>query len=163
MLVPRRTAIASPGTRRRKRNASTDTPTKPALADWIPEDALKEIAQERSKPEFDGESIEQYSRRMMEDALPQVTKGLINTAIHSTNDRIRFDAQRYLMERVLGKPGEDTANKGLTSLESLFKNMSEAAEQLTLEAAQATVAFDPAKVGEAQFRDAIEGAGFDVI
>ena len=119
-------------------STSTDTPTKPALADWIPEDALKEIAQERSKPEFDGESIEQYSRRMMEDALPQVTKGLINTAIHSTNDRIRFDAQRYLMERVLGKPGEDTANKGLTSLESLFKNMSEAAEQLTLEAAQAT-------------------------
>ncbi len=35
--------------------------------------------------------------------------------------------------------------------------------EVSLEAAQATVAFDPAKVGEAQFRDAIEGAGFDVI
>ena len=35
--------------------------------------------------------------------------------------------------------------------------------EVSLEAARATVAFDPAKVGEAQFRDAIEGAGFDVI
>lgn len=35
--------------------------------------------------------------------------------------------------------------------------------EVSLEAARATVVFDPAKVGEAQFRDAIEGAGFDVI
>ena len=34
---------------------------------------------------------------------------------------------------------------------------------VSLEEAQATIAFDPAKVGEAQFRDAIEGVGFDVI
>ena len=35
--------------------------------------------------------------------------------------------------------------------------------EVSLEAARATVGFDPAKVGEAQFKDAIEGAGFDVI
>lgn len=35
--------------------------------------------------------------------------------------------------------------------------------EVSLEAARATVVFDPAKVGEAQFKDAIEGAGFDVI
>ena len=34
---------------------------------------------------------------------------------------------------------------------------------VSLEAEQATIAFDPLKVGEAQFREAIEGAGFDVI
>lgn len=34
---------------------------------------------------------------------------------------------------------------------------------VSLETEQATIAFDPLKVGEAQFRDAIEGAGFDVI
>ena len=35
--------------------------------------------------------------------------------------------------------------------------------EVSLEAARATVVFDPAKVGKAQFKDAIEGAGFDVI
>lgn len=34
---------------------------------------------------------------------------------------------------------------------------------VSLEAAQATIAFDPAAVGQAQFKDAIESAGFDVI
>ncbi|MBP7525395.1 MAG: heavy-metal-associated domain-containing protein [Propionivibrio sp.] len=34
---------------------------------------------------------------------------------------------------------------------------------VSLENEQATIAFDPLKVGEAQFREAIEGAGFDVI
>lgn len=35
--------------------------------------------------------------------------------------------------------------------------------EVSLEKKQATVDFDPAKVGEPQFRDAIEGAGFDVL
>ena len=35
--------------------------------------------------------------------------------------------------------------------------------EVSLEAARATVVFDTAKVGEAQFKDEIEGAGFDVI
>ena len=35
--------------------------------------------------------------------------------------------------------------------------------EVSLENEQATVVFDEARVGDAQFRDAIEGAGFDVI
>jgi len=35
--------------------------------------------------------------------------------------------------------------------------------EVSLEAKQASIVFDPAKVGAAQFRQAIEGAGFDVI
>jgi len=35
--------------------------------------------------------------------------------------------------------------------------------EVSLEAAQARIVFDPAKVGTAQFSAAIEGAGFDVI
>ena len=34
---------------------------------------------------------------------------------------------------------------------------------VSLDAAQAKIAYDPATVGVAQFKDAIEGAGFDVI
>ena len=34
--------------------------------------------------------------------------------------------------------------------------------EVSLEKAQATIVFDAGKVGEAEFRDAIEGAGFDV-
>ena len=35
--------------------------------------------------------------------------------------------------------------------------------EVSLEKAQATIVFDEARVGDAQFRDAIEGAGFDVV
>ena len=34
---------------------------------------------------------------------------------------------------------------------------------VSLDDARATIAFDPAQVGEAQFKDAIEAAGFDVV
>ena len=105
------------------------------VASWIPEDALAEIAAERTKPEHDGETHQQYARRMMEESLPQVVKGLVFTAVHSTNDRIRLDAQKYLVDRVLGKPGEDSSKKGLSSLETLFRNMEESAEMLVKEAA----------------------------
>ena len=105
------------------------------VASWIPEDALAEIAAERTKPEHDGETHQQYARRVMEESLPQVVKGLVFTAVHSTNDRIRLDAQKYLVDRVLGKPGEDASKKGLSSLETLFKNMEESAEALVKEAA----------------------------
>ena len=105
------------------------------IASWIPEDALAEIAEERSRPAVDGETHQQYARRLMEESLPQVTKGLIFTAVHSTNDRIRLDAQKYLVDRVLGKPGEDASKKGLSSLETLFRNMEESAETLVKEAA----------------------------
>ena len=117
---------------------STDTSADKELrrvASWIPEDALAEIAAERTKPEHDGETHQQYARRMMEESLPQVVKGLVFTAVHSTNDRIRLDAQKYLVDRVLGKPGEDASKKGLSSLETLFKNMEESAEALVKEAA----------------------------
>ena len=105
------------------------------VASWIPEDALAEIAAERTKPEHDGETHQQYARRVMEESLPQVVKGLVFTAVHSTNDRIRLDAQKYLVDRVLGKPGEDASKKGLSSLETLFRNMEESAEALVKEAA----------------------------
>ncbi len=35
--------------------------------------------------------------------------------------------------------------------------------KVSLEPAQAVIAFDPVTVGAAQFKDAIEGAGFDVV
>lgn len=105
------------------------------IASWIPEDALAEIAEERSRPAVDGETHQQYARRLMEESLPQVTKGLIFTAVHSVNDRIRLDAQKYLVDRILGKPGEDASKKGLSSLETLFRNMEESAETLVKEAA----------------------------
>ena len=35
--------------------------------------------------------------------------------------------------------------------------------EVSLDAGQASIAFDPARVGASQFREAIEAAGFDVI
>ena len=35
--------------------------------------------------------------------------------------------------------------------------------EVSLEAGRASIAYDPAKVGAEQFREAVEGAGFDVV
>ena len=35
--------------------------------------------------------------------------------------------------------------------------------EVSLEAGQASISYDPAKVGAAQFKDAVEAAGFDVV
>lgn len=73
--------------------------------DWIPDDALSSIISERQvHPEEDEEAL---ARRLLRESVPQVTLGLIHTALHGGTDRTRLDAQKYLMDRVLGRAGDD--------------------------------------------------------
>jgi copper chaperone len=51
--------------------------------------------------------------------------------------------------------------KNITGLLQALPGVEQA--QVSLEAKQASIVFDPAKVGVSQFRQVIEDAGFDVI
>lgn len=58
---------------------------------------------------FPNETEEVTARRLMRENLVGVTQRIISIAMNSTSDRTALDASKYLMERVLGKVGEDAS------------------------------------------------------
>jgi hypothetical protein len=90
---------------------------------WDPADALRAMEME-SRVHDTSESEAELSERLMKENLPLVTANLIHTALYSDNEKLRFDAGRYLMERALGK----TSDQGFTSaigdpLDRFFKDL----------------------------------------
>lgn len=72
---------------------------------WIPDDALKSLVTERTlNPQ---ESEETLSRRLFTENAAAATVSIIHTALHGTNERTRLDASKYIVERVLGRVGDD--------------------------------------------------------
>jgi hypothetical protein len=98
-----------------------------AQADWIPEAAITRLVLERAT--HDEETEEQLSRRLMREAAPQITVGIIHTAIHGATDRVRLDAQKYVLERVLGKVGDESLESNKTPLELLAEALVANAEE----------------------------------
>ena len=73
----------------------------------------------------EGETDEELARRIMRANLPSVAMGLAKMALYDTNANVRLRASQYLMDRVLGKPGEDV-NVGVQSpLEQLMGEITE--------------------------------------
>ena len=87
----------------------------------VDDDVLAALNMERQMNP--GETEKELARRLMKENLPQVTMNVINTALHGSNDRIRFDASKYVMERVLGKIGDDTYETSKSPLEELFDDV----------------------------------------
>jgi len=72
---------------------------------FIPEHALDALVDERSlHPE---ETNEQTARRLLKENAPIVAQSLLRLAIYSKSERTRLDAGKYVMDRVLGKIGDD--------------------------------------------------------
>lgn len=74
---------------------------------WIADEALEAMIMEREyHPKEDNA---QTSRRIVNENAPVVVQSLIHLAIHSSSERIRLDAGKYLTDRVLGKVGEESS------------------------------------------------------
>ena len=122
------------------RRESDDTgadETPRAQADWVPEEAVANLAMERQVHGGD-ETDEQISRRLLREAAPQITMGVIHTALHGSTDRVRLDAQRYVLDRVLGKVGDDVYESSKSPLETFAELLQKEAEAITASAAAAT-------------------------
>lgn len=90
----------------------------PLDKDWIPDEALDALTSERAvHPE---EKPEQTARRLLLENLGQVTLGIIHTAIYGSSERIRLDAQKYVMERVLGRIGDDAYGAEVSPIEAFL-------------------------------------------
>jgi copper chaperone CopZ len=66
------------------------------------------------------------------------------------------------MEQVVVGIAGMSCQKCVKSITGVFQALSGVEQaEVSLEEAQAKITYDPAKIGVAQFRDAIEGTGFD--
>ena len=73
----------------------------------------------------EGETDEELARRIMRSNLPSVAMGLAKLALYDTNSNVRLRASQYLMDRVLGKPGEDVNVGAQSPLEQLMGEITE--------------------------------------
>lgn len=71
------------------------------------------------------ETEEQTARRLFRTALPQAVVGLIEIATNSTNDRTRLTACQYIVERNMGKVGDDPAHVKDDVLSSIVADLEE--------------------------------------
>lgn len=76
----------------------TSTPTK-SLDDVTPE-MMKSLEDERL---FRQETEKEATARIFNDALVPVAGALVNTALFSSNARVRLEAQKMILDRTLGR------------------------------------------------------------
>jgi hypothetical protein len=68
------------------------------------------------------ESEEALTQRLFKENGARVAMGLVNIALKSPNERIRLDASKYVVDRVLGPLGKETY-RAESPLEALVKQM----------------------------------------
>lgn len=88
---------------------------------WVPEAALESLVAEKTvHPEEDHEAT---ARRLFRENVGQVTLGILHTAVHGSNERVRLDAQKYVVERVLGKVGDDAFDGDRSPVASFIEDV----------------------------------------
>lgn len=75
---------------------------------WIPDEALEACRMERSH--FPEEDNRKASKRLIQENLPVVIQSMVHLAVHSTSERIRLDAGKYLTDRGLGRASEEATH-----------------------------------------------------
>jgi len=55
---------------------------------------------------------------------------MIHLAIHSSSERIRFDAGRYLMDRAMGRVGEESITPESTPISEFLESVLQDVEKL---------------------------------
>jgi hypothetical protein len=94
--------------------------------EWISDEALAAVKMNKQlHPE---ESEIEMTRRVFRENSPMAAQAIAHMAIHSSNERVRLDSAKYVVERVLGKPGEENPH-GRTPLEALMDGIVTEVEQ----------------------------------
>ena len=95
---------------------------------WETDEALASLKMERElNPD---ETEEGLARRLLREAAPQVAMSMIQMAIHGSTEATRTRNSQYILDHVLGKPRQDTANEGNQDpLLDFLNELHDAAEQ----------------------------------
>jgi hypothetical protein len=74
---------------------------------------------------YPDETEEQTARRIFREGLPNAAKAIVDIAENSTSDRTRLTAAQYIVERNLGKVGDDAAHAPDNALAKLVNEFAE--------------------------------------
>jgi hypothetical protein len=95
----------------------------PQPQEWDPGRALLQLKEEQDS-NLDSNDILRTEERLRKNG-PIAAEALIHLAQYSTNERIRLEAAKHLLDRVLGKPQEGGLNptKTVNPLEALLSQI----------------------------------------
>lgn len=74
--------------------------------EWCPDEAIEELTLKRALQEV--EDPIKMTNDLFRDALPLVAMGMTHLAIHEPNPGIRFNAQKYVIDRSMGSVNNPT-------------------------------------------------------
>ena len=102
---------------------------------WVPDDALASLQLEAS---YDPEETHvERAKRLLTENVDIAAASVIWLARNSTNERIRLESARSVMDRVLGRAGDSPATGTLDDLFGALDRMNEmeaAMQQSTIQA-----------------------------
>ena len=99
------------------------------MSEWLPDESIAKLNFEYMAHPEEVDNPEKLSLRLMRESLPEVTLGVIHTAIHNSDPRVRLSAATMVFDRVLGKVGTET-NTGLKPIEVLNEALMIEVQQL---------------------------------
>lgn len=87
---------------------------------WIADEAIEGLKMERNLNP--GETDIELTRKLFRESAPAAASAIIHVALYGQNEKTRVDSAKYVVERVLGRPGEENAN-GQSPLEALMEGV----------------------------------------
>jgi hypothetical protein len=105
-----------------ERNALTEEQKK-LVADWSHDDALAALNLERDmRPE---ETPEELTKRIFREGAPVAASRIVRVALTSPNERVAMDASKYIIDRTLGRVGDN--GEAVDPLTEFMKKVEDAA------------------------------------
>jgi len=108
----------------------TGTPQMPD--GFIDEDAVQRALQ-MERVTHSEESTEDLTHRLFKENSPAIAMQMVNIALRGSSERLRLDAGKYVIDRVMGPVGKET-HRADSPLDKMVRDMQEAAEAAANEA-----------------------------
>lgn len=87
----------------------------PSRPDWMPEEELALLASApppSTSVEASQKYAEQTATQIFRDNAPLAAQVIVDIMVHSESERNRFQAAKYITERVLGRVGDNKPDAG---------------------------------------------------
>ena len=91
------------------------------MQDWDIEDALRSM--EIEKQIHRDQSSGDIAARIFDENTVPAALALVHLAQHSPNEKIRMDAAKYVLERVMGRLGDEAKSGADNPLEKLLADI----------------------------------------